>query len=81
MKTLLSGNMGDDKNLHTGGLKFIFLINFLETFSFLFSLFCFFYSCLLLLLLLLFVCCFLKLKMDSLMYTVTKCQNIITLIA
>ena len=28
--TLVSGNAGDEKNLHPGGRKFIFLINFID---------------------------------------------------
>ena len=35
-KTLVSGNAGDEKNLHPGSRKFIFLIDFPEIFSFLF---------------------------------------------
>ena len=37
--TLFSGNGGDKKNLHLGGPKFIFLIHFLEIFSFLLQIF------------------------------------------
>ena len=33
--TLVSGNAGDEKNLHPGGRKFIFLIDFLDIFHFL----------------------------------------------
>ena len=32
---LVSGNMSDEKNLHSGSRKFIFLIDFPEIFSFL----------------------------------------------
>ena len=35
-KILVSGNAGDEKNLHPGCRKFIFLIDFPEIFSFLF---------------------------------------------
>ena len=34
-KTLVSGNEGEKKNLHPGGRKIMFLINFTEIFSFL----------------------------------------------
>ena len=33
--TLVSGNAGDEKNLHSGDRKLIFLIDFPERFSFL----------------------------------------------
>ena len=35
MDTLVSGNAGKEENLHPGGRKFIFLIDFPEKFSFL----------------------------------------------
>ena len=35
-KSVVSGNAGDEKNLHPGSRKFIFLIDFPEIFSFLF---------------------------------------------
>ena len=64
-KTLVSGNVGDVKNLPPGGRKFIFLIDFPEMFSFLlwFLLFSFItvFFCL-------FICCFLKLKMYILIH-------------
>ena len=64
--TLVSGNAGDEKNLHPGNRKFIFLnwfsgdilFSFLVPFAFLGS--CFF--------LLLFVYCFFKLKMYNLIH-------------
>ena len=46
-ETLVSGNAGDEKNLH--GPKFIFLINFPGIFSlvsFAFLYFCFYFACL-----------------------------------
>ena len=33
--TVVSGNADDEKNLHQGGRKFIFVINFPDIFSFL----------------------------------------------
>ena len=33
-KTLISGNAAEEKNLHPGGRKFIFLIDLPEVFSF-----------------------------------------------
>ena len=58
--TFISENAGDEKNLHPGGRKFIFLIDFPEIFSFLFYfIYLFFllfsYSCF-------FACLFLEIK-------------------
>ena len=69
--TLVSGNVGDQKNLHPGGRKFISLIDFLEIFSlvpfiFLFF-FCFFFFCL--------SVCFLKLRIYILIY-IRLCRRV-----
>ena len=44
-KSLVSGNAGDEKNLHPGSRKFIFLSIFRRYSLFFFNFFCFFYSC------------------------------------
>ena len=51
-KALVSGNRGEEKSFHPGACKFIFLINFMEIFSF------FAQFLLLFLVLVLFVCSF-----------------------
>ena len=57
-KSFVSGNAGDEKNLHPGSRKFIFLSIFRRYSLLFFNFFCFFYSCFL------FVCLFfLKIKM------------------
>ena len=60
-KTLVSGNLGDKKNLHLSGRKLIFLIDFSEIFSFLLKLLLLFLYCFVCFVFFLFVC-FLKLK-------------------
>ena len=64
-KTLVSGNAGDEKNLHPGGRRFIFFNRFSGDilFSSLVSLFSF-----ILVFLCLFICCFLKLKIYILIH-------------
>ena len=59
---LVSGNAGDERNLHLGGRKFIFLSIFRRHYLFFFSFFGFLYMLVFL------VVCFLKLKIYILMH-------------